>query len=65
MIENEKRIEKTSNADNKNRKQSSYNHLLSAGKRLMGIIEKFRNSTNKDMAKFASQINSLCDKWDR
>lgn len=40
-----------------------YNRLVAAGKRLMAVIEKSRGRANKDLAKFADQINSLCDKF--
>lgn len=40
-----------------------YNRLVAAGKRLMAVIEKSRGRTNKELAKFADQINSLCDKF--
>ena len=39
--------------------------LLNAGQRLLEVIRHNEGGTNKDMAKFADQINSLCDKWDR
>ena len=39
--------------------------LLAAGNRLLQVIERNQGGTNKDLAKFADQINSLCDKWDR
>ena len=39
--------------------------LLAAGKRLLAVIEKNRGGANKDLAKFTSQINDLCDKYDR
>ena len=42
-----------------------YERLVAAGKRLMAVIEHNQGGTNKDIAKFADQINSLCDKWDR
>ena len=42
-----------------------YARLKAAGARLMGIIAKAEGMTNKDKAKFADQINSLCDKWSR
>ncbi len=42
-----------------------YARLKAAGVRLMGIIAKSEGMTNKDKAKFADQINSLCDKWSR
>ena len=42
-----------------------YNRLVAAGKRLMAVIEKNKGLANKDLGKFADQVNSLCDKWDR
>ncbi len=39
--------------------------LLTAGERLLGLIHKLEGRPNKELAKFADQINSLCDKWDR
>lgn len=39
--------------------------LLASGQRLIAIIHKNEGGANKDLAKFADQINSLCDKWDR
>ena len=39
--------------------------LLAAGERLLSVIRKNEGCANKDLAKFADQINSLCDKWDR
>lgn len=42
-----------------------YSRLKAAGARLMGIIAKSEGMTNKDKAKFADQINSLCEKWMR
>ncbi len=39
--------------------------LKAAGARLMGIIARADGMTNKDKAKFADQINSLCDKWSK
>lgn len=41
-----------------------YARLLAAGQRLLAVIKKNEGSSNKDMAKFADQITSLCDKWD-
>jgi len=41
-----------------------FQKLVIAGQRLMAVIEKNRGHANKDIAKFTSQINSLCDKWD-
>ena len=41
----------------------AYLRLLSAGRRLLSVIEANRGGANKDLARFASQIQSLCDKW--
>ena len=38
--------------------------LLASGQRLIAVIHKNEGGANKDLAKFADQINSLCDKWD-
>lgn len=42
-----------------------YERLLSAGRRLMVVIEHNRGGANKDLAKFADQIDALSRKWDR
>lgn len=42
-----------------------YARLVAAGQRLMTVIRHNEGGANKDMARFADQINSLCDKWDR
>ena len=39
--------------------------LVTAGKRLTSIIEKYRQAANKDIAAFADQITALCNKWDK
>ena len=50
----------------KERKVSDvFSRLLAAGQRLMVVIGRNEGGANKDLAKFADQINSLCDKWDR
>lgn len=41
-----------------------FTRLLAAGQRLIAVIHKNEGAANKDLAKFADQINSLCDKWD-
>ena len=48
-----------------NRAATVFQRLLSAGKRLLRVIEHNEGGANKDLAKFADQINALCDKWDR
>lgn len=47
------------------RAETMFTRLLATGKRLLEVIEHNRGGTNKDLARFASQIQSLCDKWDR
>lgn len=42
-----------------------FHRLLDAGHRLMAVIQRNEGGANKDLAKFADQINALCDKWDR
>lgn len=41
-----------------------YARLVAAGQRLMALITRSDGMANKDMAKFADQVNSLCDKWE-
>lgn len=42
-----------------------FGRLLAAGQRLLVVIHKNEGGANKDLGKFADQINSLCDKWER
>lgn len=39
--------------------------LLSMGQRLMSVIHKNEGGANKDLKKFANEIQQLCDKWDK
>ena len=50
----------------KNAKPASgvYARLLAAGQRLLAVIKKSDGMANKDMAKFADQINAICDKME-
>ena len=58
-----KRVSKQS----KGREQvnAAYDRLLAAGKRLVSIIQKNKGLANKELAKFADQVISLCNKYDR
>lgn len=47
------------------RNHGVYGRLLMAGQRLLAVIKHNEGGANKDLAKFADQINTLCDKWDR
>ena len=52
--------------DTKSKASSNvFARLLAAGQRLLDVIRKCEGMANKDLAKFADQINSLSDKWDR
>ena len=42
-----------------------FDRLVAAGARLVAVIQKCKGMANKDLGKFADQINALCDKWDR
>ena len=42
-----------------------YQRLWAAGQRLLVVIKHNEGGANKDLAKFTSQIQNLCDKWDR
>ena len=44
---------------------SVYARLVAAGRRLLQVIAHNEGGANKDLARFADQITSLCDKWDR
>lgn len=41
-----------------------YARLLAAGNSLLAVIKKNEGCSNKDLARFADQIISLCDKYD-
>ncbi|MDO4523141.1 MAG: MBL fold metallo-hydrolase [Eubacteriales bacterium] len=47
------------------RASTVFDRLLAAGQRLLAVIRRNEGGANKDLAKFADQINALCDKWER
>ena len=47
------------------RAASAFNRLVAAAKRLLDVVYKNEGLSNKDMAKFETQIQNLADKWDR
>ncbi len=57
------RIQKKESA--KRRAMDVFGRLVAAGERLLAVIRKNEGLSNKEVAKFTNQINSLCDKWDR
>jgi metallo-beta-lactamase family protein len=56
----EHRADKGKNASN-----TVFDRLVAAGARLVAVIQKCKGMANKDLGKFADQINALADKWDR
>ena len=46
------------------RSDSVFARLVAAGERLVRVILRNEGGANKDLAKFADQVNSLCDKWE-
>ena len=46
------------------RVSSVFLNLMAAGERLLSVIRRCEGYSNKDLAKFAGQINALSDKWD-
>ena len=57
-------IEKKKNGSSK-ASSNVFARLLAAGQRLLEVINKCEGLPNKELAKFADQINALCDKWSR
>ncbi len=47
------------------RTSAAYDRLANMGQRLLEVIRHNQGGADKDLAKFASQIAALCDKWDR
>ena len=62
---NTHKIVKTAQTEATLRTSAAFDRLVNMGKRLMVVIQHNQGGANKDLAKFASQIASLCDKWDR
>jgi metallo-beta-lactamase family protein len=57
---------RSSGKETKGKKYSAaFMRLVEAGKRLLRVIQSNEGGANKDLAKFADQINSLCEKWNR
>ena len=44
--------------------RSIFELLVAAGERLMRVIRKNKECSNKDIKKFTADVNALCDKWD-
>jgi len=51
--------------DQVRRDSAVFQRLMLAGTRLLEVITRNRNGANKDLGKFADQIDALASKWDR
>jgi metallo-beta-lactamase family protein len=52
-------------SDGRRRANTIFDRLLSAGKRLLKIIEASRDMSNKALEKFADQVDALCDRYEQ
>ncbi|MBR3969010.1 MAG: MBL fold metallo-hydrolase [Clostridia bacterium] len=57
------RVEKKS--EGRHRADTVFSRLYAAGQRLLSVINKNKESSNKEIARFADQITALCDKYDK
>ena len=62
-VEKGKIVKVTKISDGRRQANHVYERLVSAGKRLMSVIGQCQGMSNKELAKFADQINNLCDRW--
>jgi len=61
-----KDLQRRDSTDRTERRDSPvFQRLMLAGMRLVEVITRNKGGTNKDLAKFADQIDSLSKKWDR
>jgi len=59
-------LPRRSDIDRTERRDSPvFQRLMLAGMRLVEVISRNKGGTNKDLAKFADQIDALSGKWDR
>ena len=60
------RLEKKTGQTPKSQKAAMvYQKLVAAGQRLMSVIRKNEGTPNKELDRFAREVQSLCDRWDR
>jgi metallo-beta-lactamase family protein len=65
IAEGSRKLAEKKTASTGRRASTVFDRLVAAGERLCAVIRKCQGMANKDLGKFADQINSLCDKWDR
>ncbi|SHJ22433.1 MBL fold metallo-hydrolase RNA specificity domain-containing protein [Parasporobacterium paucivorans] len=52
-------------AESRQRTDSVFEHLVTAGRRLSEVIQTNRDGANKDLSRFERQILDLIDQWER
>jgi metallo-beta-lactamase family protein len=57
-------IKADKSGEGRRRADAVFERLLAAGKRLLKIIEQSRGRSNKELGKFADQVDSLCKKYE-
>ncbi len=60
-----RRIENTVSTVRSRKSGAAFEKLLAVGQRLLSVIRKNEGGANKDLDKFAREIQSLCDRYDR
>ena len=56
-------VRATKLTDGRRRANAAFERLTQAGKRLLSVINASQNLSNKELARFADQINALCEKY--
>ena len=59
------KITKTAVSPKTSKAARAFQKLVAMGQRLMSVIRKSEGIPNKDLDRFAREVQSLCDKWDR
>ncbi len=62
---NKQLLKKAQEAKKAEAASSAFERLLKAGRNLLSVIERNKGGANKDLDKFAGQINDLANRWDR
>ena len=47
------------------RTEGFFGNLAAAGRRLTGLISKWRERPNKEIKRFTKDVEDLCDKWEK
>lgn len=65
VAEGDRKLSEKKSAKAKSAANTVFDRLVAAGARLVAVIQKCKGMSNKELGKFADQINGLADKWDR